>query len=198
MAQLSWITKSHDYASVIAVKSADNIYDLYINNCSTYSSPRIYHFSSSSNKFKWNVGSWTTTKPTAAYTASDVGRVYYATNAGNADTATTAVSAGSATKATQDGNGKVIASTYLPLSGGTLTGALEIKTNVDRSLILDEFNGEKFHVISFRANGEEYAYLGANYLGSENSLQFNGSTILHAGNFTSYAPSLTGSGASGT
>lgn len=32
-----------------------------------------------------------------------------------------ATSAGSATKATQDGNGKVIASTYLPLSGGTLT-----------------------------------------------------------------------------
>lgn len=34
-----------------------------------------------------------------------------------------ATSAGSATKATQDGNGKTIASTYLPLTGGTLTGA---------------------------------------------------------------------------
>lgn len=36
----------------------------------------------------------------------------YATSAGSATTAT---------KATQDGNGKVIASTYLPLTGGTLT-----------------------------------------------------------------------------
>lgn len=35
-----------------------------------------------------------------------------------------ATSAGSATKATQDGNGKTIASTYLPLTGGTLSGDL--------------------------------------------------------------------------
>ena len=96
LAQLSWIIKSHDYSSVIAVKSGDNIYDLYINNCSVYSSPRIYHFGASSSKFKWNVGSWTTTKPTAAYTASDVGRVYYATNAGNAASAGTATTAGDA------------------------------------------------------------------------------------------------------
>lgn len=33
----------------------------------------------------------------------------------------------SATKATQDGNGKVIASTYLPLAGGTMTGAITLK-----------------------------------------------------------------------
>ena len=109
LAQLSWIIKSHDYSSVIAVKSGDNIYDLYINNCSVYSSPRIYHFGASSSKFKWNVGSWTTTKPTAAYTASDVGRVYYATNAGNAYTATTSVSAGSATN---DSSGNNIVNTY--------------------------------------------------------------------------------------
>ena len=41
--------------------------------------------------------------------------------------ATSATSATSATKATQDGNGAVISSTYLKLSGGTMTGAL--KTN---------------------------------------------------------------------
>lgn len=35
--------------------------------------------------------------------------------------------AASATKAMQDGNGKVIASTYLPLAGGTLTGNLTVK-----------------------------------------------------------------------
>lgn len=85
-AELSWLTKSSPNATVIAVKTADNIYDLYVNNLSTWCTPRIYHFSAFHDRFKWNVGSWTTTKPTAAYTSSDVGRVYYATNAGNADT----------------------------------------------------------------------------------------------------------------
>lgn len=87
---------------------------------------------------------------------------------------------------------------YLPLSGGTITGLLTINTNIDRSLILDEPTGEKYHVISFRASGEEYAYLSSNYLGSENLLQFNGSNILHEGNYNSYAPKLDGIGASGT
>lgn len=43
---------------------------------------------------------------------------------GNAATATKATSANSATKATQDGNGRVISSTYLPLSGGSMTGTI--------------------------------------------------------------------------
>jgi len=38
----------------------------------------------------------------------------------------------SATKATQDGNGRTIASTYLPLAGGTMTG--EIGMSIDRSI----------------------------------------------------------------
>lgn len=44
---------------------------------------------------------------------------------GNAATAT------SATKATKDGNGATIASTYLKLSGGTMTGALVVPVNTD-------------------------------------------------------------------
>lgn len=43
---------------------------------------------------------------------------------GNAATATKAISADSATKATQDGNGNVISSTYLPLTGGSMTGTI--------------------------------------------------------------------------
>ena len=39
-----------------------------------------------SNKFTWSVGNWTTTKPTAAYTSSDIGIVNYANSSGNADT----------------------------------------------------------------------------------------------------------------
>lgn len=36
---------------------------------------------------------------------------------------------GTATKATQDGNGSTISSTYLKLSGGTMTGVLTLKAN---------------------------------------------------------------------
>ena len=41
--------------------------------------------------------------------------------------------AATATKATQDGNGNVISSTYLPLSGGTLTGYLSLGDNSNAS-----------------------------------------------------------------
>lgn len=43
---------------------------------------------------------------------------------GNAATAIKATSADSATKATQDGNGNTITSTYLPLTGGSVTGTI--------------------------------------------------------------------------
>lgn len=43
---------------------------------------------------------------------------------GNAATATKAISADSATKAIQDENGNVISSTYLPLTGGSMTGTI--------------------------------------------------------------------------
>lgn len=45
----------------------------------------------------------------------------YGSLKGNADTAT---------KATQDGNGKNIADTYLPKTGGTMSGALTVESNV--------------------------------------------------------------------
>lgn len=48
--------------------------------------------------------------------------VKYAATALDATTATTA------TKATQDGQGRVISDTYLPLAGGTMTGALNMET----------------------------------------------------------------------
>ena len=51
------------------------------------------------------------------------GDIYGAAFKGNADTATTA------TKATQDGSGNTITSTYLKLSGGTMTGALNTPNN---------------------------------------------------------------------
>lgn len=58
---------------------------------------------------------------------------------------------GSATKATQDGNGKVIASTYLPLTGGTLTGVLSIKSQTS---ILTE-TGSTIRLSEINSNGSE-------------------------------------------
>lgn len=50
--------------------------------------------------------------------------------------------AATATKATQDGNGKTIASTYLPLSGGTLTGNLNFNSTakiIMNSITMNDF-----------------------------------------------------------
>lgn len=63
-------------------------------------------------------------------------------NAEHANTADTAVSAGSATN---DSNGNVIASTYLPLSGGTISGTndapLKINTTFTTSSIIFQNSG---------------------------------------------------------
>jgi hypothetical protein len=56
-------------------------------------------------------------------TQKDASATYLGINA-KAKSAAKADSAGSATKATLDGNGANIAATYLPLSGGTLTGGV--------------------------------------------------------------------------
>ena len=73
---------------------------------------------------------------------------------------------------------------YLPLSGGDITGKLTINTHYDKSLIFDEPTGEKYHAISFRARGEEYAYLLAKSTDSNNILSFNGNIVYHSGNLS--------------
>jgi len=83
----------------------------------------------------------------------------------------------------------------LPLSGGELTGPLNIKCVSDRKLILNNTDGEKWSLISFQESGEEYGYLGT--AGSSN-LNWNGAVVLHSANYNSYAPKLDGTGASGT
>lgn len=97
--------------------------------------------------------------------------------------------AASSTKATQDGNGNVIASTYLPLSGGTMTGNLKKRKT-----------GQNF--ITFEDSvGNTYGYLGFNgvntpiYIPSEANIIY---TLLHSGNYNSYSPKLDGTGATGT
>lgn len=75
------------------------------------------------NKIWQNALSWQTWqgwKQVVMAPASGVSGTYGVNISGNAATATTA------TKATQDGNGKVISSTYLPLSGGTMKGEIKL------------------------------------------------------------------------
>ena len=81
IAILEWLIKNRDTATVIAEKVSDNVYDLYINNYSSYTCPIIHHMTVYPDRFTWNVGSWSTTKPTASYTSFDSGRVSYATTA---------------------------------------------------------------------------------------------------------------------
>ena len=100
---------------------------------------------------------------------------------GNASTANTAISAGSATS---DSNGNVIASTYLPLSGGTMTG----------TIIVDNYTAFGPTGGNFYLGTPKYPLL----LRSSGMTTINGNTLLHSGNYNSYCPKLDGTGASGT
>ena len=86
---------------------------------------------------------------------------------------------------------------YLPLSGGTLSGQLYISSGNDAKFILNNTDtAVRYQFISFRQNGVEYGSLGA--LG-DNVLKWNSYEIFHRGNFNpaSYLP-LTGGTISGT
>ena len=83
---------------------------------------------------------------------------------------------------------------YLPLSGGTLTSAnppLHINRINGFSSILYQVDGATVGILGFDQNGDlitrPHFQSNANYY-----------NIIHAGNYNSYAPTLTGTGASGT
>lgn len=134
---------------------------------------------------------------------------------------------GSATSATNDSNGKKISDTYLPLTGGTLTGTLNILGG-DRTSYSE---GIRMHVSSlgwtamvlcgsdntgntgtsaktwgiYNHDGLFYITKSGSAAGTaqlscinDNVWRVNGNILLHAGNYNSYAPTLTGTGASGT
>ena len=104
---------------------------------------------------------------------------------------------------------------YLPLSGGTLTGKLNITYGVNGSMfdVKNTSDGEVYFsmysgdtwVASVTGNHPQYGaaiYNGINkrYLGITASgiPHYQGNALLHAGNYTSYTVTKTGSGASGT
>ena len=116
---------------------------------------------------------------------------------------------------------------YLPLSGGTMTGSVTMQgmnTNLIRNITYTGTSSWARDLMSLQVdgiskfsisamgdytlgasdNGIIYAYIGCNsYNGlnlriSKSSLSWGDNPILHAGNYNSYAPTLTGTGASGT
>jgi hypothetical protein len=114
----------------------------------------------------------------------------------------------------------------LPLSGGTITGtALQVGTAFaydnpggwNANIVAAGSTHARFRLraTSFSGSGDRETYLWLdnsvspatglysnastfNFNGSIGTVQVAGNTVLHAGNYTSYSPSLTGSGASGT
>jgi hypothetical protein len=83
-AVLRWLINNSSSIQVIATKTANNIYDLYVNNFGTWYTPCIHNMLTEGS-FKWNVGTWTSTKPTASVTSTEVGRVNFAASTANAD-----------------------------------------------------------------------------------------------------------------
>ena len=120
----------------------------------------------------------------------------------------------------------------LPLSGGTLTGALTTTVDTSGASIIAQNNGNAARwygrVGSFNSTADKAAFLGTyasvavvgahnNALSAwadlyvntvdgssggnvrlPNTTYINGSQAIHAGNYNSYSPTLTGGGASGT
>lgn len=113
----------------------------------------------------------------------------------------------SATKATQDGDGNTIASTYLKLSGGTLTGALQINYNgevtgsptlsvgpttgahieIDENEIQAMTNDTTTTSIFINTNGGSASIGHADY-----NVNLNGSIVLSSANYGSSVPTTAG------
>ena len=114
----------------------------------------------------------------------------------------------------------------LPISGGTLTGSVimrGIDTNLIRDIVFDGTGGwarglitlrvdgvDKFNIgayggytVGASSNGIYYGYIGCNSFDGLNlrisatSLSWGDNSILHTGNYNSYAPKLDGTGARG-
>jgi hypothetical protein len=120
-------------------------------------------------------------------------------------------------------------SSYLPLSGGTLTGELVISTGGSSQIrvnsptgsqslwtrvgydtngtqtlvsastnVLFQSSGTSSGTFSFACGNDKILSITLAAVNALTALQQSGNQVLHAGNYTSYSPSLTGTGASGT
>lgn len=112
----------------------------YLKACSTYAGGTAVTLNNSSKAASTASFYAPTTGGTSGYVLTGAG-----TTSAPTWTAQSSLSVGSATKATQDGNGNVISSTYLPLTGGTVTGETEFNftpSNESTRLIVSSDNGK--------------------------------------------------------
>lgn len=116
-------TVSSDANGVITISSTDNNSDTKVTQTVTTTNANYPILLAPSEQ--------TATKTTTSYFDSDVTLNPYT----NTIAANISGNAASATKATQDGSGNIITSTYLPLSGGTLTGAITLKNSSQYPII---------------------------------------------------------------
>ena len=104
----------------------------------------------------------------------------------------------------QGGNQVLHAGNYssyaLPLSGGTITGFVNINTGTSQPLRLTTSSGGPWALELYRSDtlASSKVYHDGSRWYFEHRPSFAGNTPLDAGNYNSYSPSLTGGGASGT
>lgn len=121
-----------------------------------------------------------------------------ASTTGNAATATALQTARTINGVSFNGTANITVadSTKLPLAGGTVTGDTTFNGYLQAGGIF--YHRGDYQMLNAAANG--WITIINRNGGSPfiNNVTYNGSAILHAGNYSSYSPSLTGSGASGT
>ena len=142
-----------------------------------------------------NNGSFTLTVPaTGTAVLLNVAQTFSATN-----TFSAGLNVGTATGA---GTGQIKTSGNISAPTATITpGTFGVSTGltVVNGDITTYRSGGTTGVIYLNSSGTRYLYNdGTDYILYAAQLKINGSLALHAGNYTSYVPTLTGSGASGT
>ena len=119
-----YATDSTMYNRIKLVRTGDNTFDVYYQS-NTGNDYCTFILDETTQTDLEIVAAGVSSIPEDIYKESEYAPVYfgdiYGSLKGNADTAT---------KATQDGNGKTIADTYLPKTGGTMSGALTVESNV--------------------------------------------------------------------
>lgn len=112
--------------------------------------------------------------------------------------------ADSATKATNDGNGANIASTYVKKTGGTTTGKITFEsTDLNALPEVKKTSDDMMSGIRFSSKTQFLGAVGKRLSNGEDllNLRSNNNTtdvVLDSRNYNSYAPTKTGTGASGT
>jgi len=87
-------------------------------------------------------------------------------------------------------------STFLSLGGGVLTGRITISSGNDAKFTLNNTDDENYYQqIQFCQKGEEYGRLGTY---GDTDIRWNSNIILHAGNYSTYTVTKSGTGATGT